>query len=659
MDVSIIIVNYNSCALTLECVESIYRWTSGLSFEVIVVDNASTDDSASVLGGDGRIRFIEAGGNIGFGQANNLALKYAKGEYVLLLNSDTYLTGNAVCDMWRFMKEKGRNIGALGTVLQDKEGNDIHSSAYFPKPWKSLGMVFRQHLMHLLGRKKEYGMREAGYDGIPETGCLEVDYVTGADLMARRETFERYGAFDPDFFLYYEETEMQFRWKKAGLKNVIIPVRGICHLEGATTGPADSLFRRKLQMRSERLYFRKTMNPFARPLFSLCHRMAYLPLSLRKSDRPAERVLALDCRPFTAEMTGIANVLRSLVDTLVKEHPEIRIVLLSPCNFHASLNRDYSKYRNVTIVRRPFISKRLPKLLWYNLYMPFLLKGYGVGDFLTVRTELPLWLPRRIRKIAFVHDVVAIEFRKTMEFKNRVVNRMFFARTIRQADLLWCVSNYTKGKVIQYFPKAASKIVMVGIGSDTETFRKLGLTQQAKREYLSSLGITGRPLLFVGSLEPRKNLSFLLNLMPELSNRGFQLIVVGAKGWKNSDIARTVNAPGFPGESVVFTGYVTDNELVKLYNCAECYVSTSLNEGFGLPQLEAMLCGCRVVSPDNSAMSEVVKDRGELISSWDTGEWVERIVSCCDSPARILDLNWFLWPNLTNEFVKILSNDIR
>lgn len=281
MDVSIIIVNYNTCAMTLECIESIFKWTSDMEFEVIVVDNASSDDSAAVLGGDKRIKFIEAGENLGFGRANNLALKYAAGEYVLLLNSDTLLLENAVYQMWDFMKNTDLNIGALGTVLQDREGKDTFSSAFFHNPWKILWMVFRQHCAHIVGKKIPYQMPSINYDVAPKDGFFDVDWVAGADLMARKDTFEKYGEFDPDFFLYYEETEMQYRWRKSGLRNVIIPVRGICHLEGATTGSPQSDWRKRVQYVSERIYFMKTLSPLSYYIYSVLHAVLYLPLTLR------------------------------------------------------------------------------------------------------------------------------------------------------------------------------------------------------------------------------------------------------------------------------------------------------------------------------------------------------------------------------------------
>lgn len=289
MDVSVIIVNYNTCAMTLECIDSIFKWTSGLDFEVIVVDNDSKDNSRTVLGNDVRIKFIESGGNIGFGRANNLALESAKGEYVLLLNSDTVLTENAVCDMWRFMTEKGGNIGALGTVLQDMNGNDIHSSAFFPSPWESVWSLVKQHFAHLTGKSRKSGMSEISYSFVPEGGFFEVDYVTGADLMAKRETFERYGAFDPEFFLYYEETEMQFRWRRAGLGNYIIPVRSIVHLEGRAVGPSSSLRRIMIQLRSERLYFKKTMMSFPYAIYCVLDAILRLPMLMDRRFDKTER----------------------------------------------------------------------------------------------------------------------------------------------------------------------------------------------------------------------------------------------------------------------------------------------------------------------------------------------------------------------------------
>ena len=363
------------------------------------------------------------------------------------------------------------------------------------------------------------------------------------------------------------------------------------------------------------------------------------------------KTIAVDCRPFTVPLTGIGSFLRNALDTFIRVHPEMRIILFSPVPFHESLARDYSKFGNVEVIVEPFISPKNLQIVWYGIKLPFLLRRFNVDVLYTAQPQLPLFFLSRIRKVITVHDVVNIEFADTMTFSNRLLNKVFFSRSLRKADALWFNSEYTKGKVLAYYPKLSSKPNIVGLSINTELFRRQGLSPEHKRAVLAAHGVTdGRTILFVGSLEPRKNLTFLLSLMPELYRRGVRLLVVGARGWKNSDIAAFVQNPSFPKESTVFCGYVSDEELVKLYNSVDCFVSTSRNEGFGMPQLEAMFCGCPVVSPNNSAMTEVVGGRGMLIDGWYRDHWVDRILSCLDGNHPEPDLSGFSWPAIIDRF---------
>ncbi|UVV84289.1 glycosyltransferase [Bacteroides thetaiotaomicron] len=107
MDVSVIIVNYNTKALTKSCIESIFSETCGIEFEVILVDNASSDGSKELFQIDERIIFIESNVNLGFGKANNLGYKYATGKYIFLLNSDTLLKNNAIKLFFDFAEKNG------------------------------------------------------------------------------------------------------------------------------------------------------------------------------------------------------------------------------------------------------------------------------------------------------------------------------------------------------------------------------------------------------------------------------------------------------------------------------------------------------------------------------------------------------------------------
>ena len=184
---------------------------------------------------------------------------------------------------------------------------------------------------------------------------------------------------------------------------------------------------------------------------------------------------------------------------------------------------------------------------------------------------------------------------------------------------------------------------------------------EQRAELCSKYGVTEPFILFVGTLEPRKNLAFMMKLMPHLASAGFTLLVVGAKGWGQSPLAEMLQEPEFPATNVIFSGYVPTDDLVQLYNLAAVYVSTSLNEGFGLPQLEAMNCGCPVVSPHNSAMIEVVEGAGLTVQGWDPATWCETIltVSANNGHYRSRGLQkaqQFEWPAIAQSIAQTLSD---
>ena len=208
MDVSIIIVNYNTKRITAECIDSIFKYTKGVAFEIILVDNASTDGSKEYFSHDTRIIYIYENVNHGFGRANNIGAKKAKGKYLFLLNSDTLFQNNALLYFVRyFEKNKDTNLGCVGTYLRDINGNTTHSGGKFP--------YFTEVICSLFGISK-----------------VQIDYVTGADIFMKKSLFDSTQGFDEDFFMYYEETFLQFLIYKKGFVNELISGPLIIHLEG-------------------------------------------------------------------------------------------------------------------------------------------------------------------------------------------------------------------------------------------------------------------------------------------------------------------------------------------------------------------------------------------------------------------------------------------
>ncbi|KQO33254.1 hypothetical protein ASF10_18000 [Flavobacterium sp. Leaf82] len=231
MDVSIIIVNYNTKDLLVDCINSVYKQTKDLVFEIVVVDNNSTDDSENTIKEKfPKVIFVQSGGNIGFGKANNLGVEKANGEYIFLLNSDTILLNNAIFYFLNFARNnKNLNIGCLGTVLLDEDRNNTHSSESFPSMRRIIFEVINNYLKHFFHSPFKKERRE-----FEESNFFEVDYITGADLFLSRELFRSLKGFDPMFFMYYEETDLQKQISKLGLKRLLIKGAEIIHLEGGS-----------------------------------------------------------------------------------------------------------------------------------------------------------------------------------------------------------------------------------------------------------------------------------------------------------------------------------------------------------------------------------------------------------------------------------------
>lgn len=233
MDISIIIVSYNTATLTCECLDSIFEQTSDVLFEVIVVDNDSKDGSEEVI----RDRFpsvkvIQSGANLGFGRANNLGIAEAKGKYLFLLNSDTKLLNNALKYFYDFAEShQAWRIGALGALLIDGEGNVGRSSDRLHSLGGLLKITLVGYWSRLVLRRKTSFKQQTFADG---EEVIKVGALTGADMFIPSKVIEEIGAFDPNFFMYYEETDLEFRMERAGYGRWMIKAPRIVHYEGAS-----------------------------------------------------------------------------------------------------------------------------------------------------------------------------------------------------------------------------------------------------------------------------------------------------------------------------------------------------------------------------------------------------------------------------------------
>lgn len=246
MDISFIIINWNTKDLLLECLASIYRTVSKITFEIWVVDNGSSDGSVrAVKEKHPAVKIIENRINLGFAAANNLALEHMGGQYALLLNTDTVLTEDAVSKLHNFMKGNTDAGIACGQLL-NPDGSKQNSIANFPS---LLSLVSNETLLRLLLPRRFPSKRRVYKTPI------EIDSCIGACMLIRKKAIDQTGFLDDRYFFFLEETDWAYRMKKAGWKIYFVPAARIFHAQGKSVGiRADA---RIMFYRSRYAFFKK------------------------------------------------------------------------------------------------------------------------------------------------------------------------------------------------------------------------------------------------------------------------------------------------------------------------------------------------------------------------------------------------------------------
>ena len=226
MKLSVVIVSYNVRKYLDQCLQSVRRATEHLDAEVLVVDNASQDDTLTVLPSRyPEVRFIANDENVGFSRANNIAIRQAVGEYVLLLNPDTTVADNTLEDAVSFMDAHPK-AGGVGVMMHNEDGTVApESRRAIPTPWVSA--------LKMLGFTKRYYMSHLPWD---EPCRIEV--VSGAFFLLRHKTLDDVGLLDEDFFMYGEDIDLSYRILKGGWENWYLPL-SIVHYKGKSTCKSD------------------------------------------------------------------------------------------------------------------------------------------------------------------------------------------------------------------------------------------------------------------------------------------------------------------------------------------------------------------------------------------------------------------------------------
>jgi glycosyltransferase involved in cell wall biosynthesis len=223
-----------------------------------------------------------------------------------------------------------------------------------------------------------------------------------------------------------------------------------------------------------------------------------------------------------------------------------------------------------------------------------------------------------------IHDLIFLLFPEYHLPLNKWFLNSFVPLFIRRADAIIAVSKCTKGDLIRYYSVPSEKIKVIYEGVDA---RFQPVTEpDALARVRAIYGLPERFILYVGTIEPRKNLSTLLEAYKLLREEGLEhrLVIVGRKGWLYKGFFQRLRELGLEGE-VIFPGFVPDGDLPALYSAADLFVFPSLYEGFGLPVLEAMACGTPVIASNSSSLPEVIEDAGIMVDPLDVGALLRAI----------------------------------
>lgn len=221
------------------------------------------------------------------------------------------------------------------------------------------------------------------------------------------------------------------------------------------------------------------------------------------------------------------------------------------------------------------------------------------------------------KKVVTIHDMVYKAFPETMNSKTRILLNLAMNKSMKRADVVVTDSEFSRSEIIKYFPQYRDKVEVVPCGVDCDMFKPVqdrSIIEKVKANH----NIKGKYFLYLGTLEPRKNLTRLVKAYEILSRRKEDcplLVLAGGKGWLYDEIFEEVNKSGL-GDKVIFTQYIPGEEICPLMNGAEAFVFPSLYEGFGMPPLEAMACGTPVIVSGSASLPEVVGDCGLIVDAY-------------------------------------------
>jgi glycosyltransferase involved in cell wall biosynthesis len=329
--------------------------------------------------------------------------------------------------------------------------------------------------------------------------------------------------------------------------------------------------------------------------------------------------IAIDCRGLCGPRTGGGQYTYHLVRELLKIDPKNTYFLCAHKEIVIPPEIQNNQNVQIKINRYPL------GLIWQQFGVPLILSSLKADLFFSPFGTLPLFTTKKT--VITILDLTSILMPDKHNWKLRLSVNSLIKSSAGKARKIITISDHTRKDVVKYLNIEEQKIISIPLGVASH-FRPMDRQDRNITGIRKKYSNGEKFILYVGTIEPRKNLVFLIQVYQKLLARRPQmpkLLLAGGKGWKYNPVFEMVNSSAELKKNVIFAGYVPDEELPYVYNAAEMFVYPSLYEGFGLPPLEAMACGIPVITSNTSSLPEVVGQAGIMIDPLDAAAWKSAI----------------------------------
>lgn len=335
--------------------------------------------------------------------------------------------------------------------------------------------------------------------------------------------------------------------------------------------------------------------------------------------------IAFDALPLLGRRTGIGWCEAGQVSAMTRLHPEHQFTL----NYFAARHLGEKKQDIAPFIRENVTAHHaFCSPYGYRLVSSFLPVPYqwffGTQNDLTHFFNYIVPPKTGGKTVVTVHDMVLHAYPETVRARTRHMLQLGLKTSMQRADCIVTDSEFSKSEILKYYPDVAEKLRVVPCGVDCNTFHSVTDTAEINR-VCERYGICAPYFLYLGTLEPRKNLTRLIEAYAAYVHsfdHPAQLVLAGGKGWLYDDIFRTVQTLGLETQ-VVFTEYIASADMCALMSGALAFTFPSLYEGFGMPPLEAMACGTPVLVSDAASLPEVTGDSAVIVRAQDVESMTE------------------------------------